>query len=186
GGAGADTMAGGAGDDTYYADTSDTITENAGEGTDTSVVEYVFDYTLGANVENLTLLDWAINGRGNELDNTLSGNDWNNLLFGYAGNDVWLGGNGNDEQLAGAGTDTMAGGAGNDTFLFAEGDFGGASTTTADEITDFTVGQDTIDLTQVDANTLLSGDQAFAFVGTAAFSGATGELRYEQISGNTY
>src|SRR5438270_12182117 len=87
GGAGNDVLNGGAGDDTYYAYGSDTITENAGEGPDTTVVAYVFDYTLSANVENLTLLDWAINGRGNELDNTLSGNDWNNLLFGYGGND---------------------------------------------------------------------------------------------------
>jgi hypothetical protein len=30
------------------------------------------------------------------------------------------------------------------------------------------------------------GDQAFAFVGADAFHGVAGELRYEQISGNTY
>src|SRR5438093_13689825 len=119
----------------------------------------------------------------------------NAQLIGYAnddrldggdGNDSISGDYGNDTLTGGAGSDRMTGGAGNDTFLFAEGDFGGASTTTADEITDFTGGQDKIDLTQVDANTLLVGDQAFAFVGTAGFSGATGELRYEQVSGNTY
>jgi hypothetical protein len=63
---------------------------------------------------------------------------------------------------------------------------GGATRGTADRITDFTSGQDKLDLAAVDANTLLGGDQAFAFVGTAAFSSTAGELRYEQVSGNTY
>jgi Ca2+-binding RTX toxin-like protein len=88
--------------------------------------------------------------------------------------------------IGGAGTDHMTGGAGNDMFAFANGDFGGATTATADEIVDFTSGQDTIDLSAVDANSLLGGDQAFAFIGTAAFSNTAGELRYEQLSGNTY
>jgi len=56
----------------------------------------------------------------------------------------------------------------------------------ADEITDFTHGEDHIRLNYVDANSLLTGDQAFAFMGTSAFDGHAGELRYEQISGNTY
>jgi len=68
----------------------------------------------------------------------------------------------------------------------ADGDFGGATTTTADEIIDFASGADKIDLSAVDANTLLAGDQAFSFIGTSAFSDTAGELRYEQISGNTY
>ena len=57
-------------------------------------------YTLGANVENLTLTGAGnINGTGNTLTNTLTGNAGNNMLDG------------------GAGTDTMAGGAGNDTYV---------------------------------------------------------------------
>ena len=79
----------------------------------------------------------------------------------------------------------MTGGAGNDLFVFGDGDFGGTTTATADEIVDFTSGQDTIDLTAVDANSLIAGDQAFAFIGTAAFGSSAGELRYEQISGDT-
>ena len=54
GGAGSDTMIGGAGNDTYVVDaTGDVVTEVAGEGTDT--VQASVSYTLGANVENLTL-----------------------------------------------------------------------------------------------------------------------------------
>ena len=45
---------------------------------------------------------------------------------------------------------------------------------------------DRIDLRLVDANSTRDYDQAFAFIGNAAFSGTAGELRYRQLSGNTY
>ena len=69
GGAGADTLSGGAGNDTYVVDNAgDVVTENASEGTD--LVQSAVTYTLGANVENLTLTGTAaINGTGNTLDN---------------------------------------------------------------------------------------------------------------------
>jgi serralysin len=47
-------------------------------------------------------------------------------------------------------------------------------------ITDFSHKQnDRIDLAQIDANARLAGNQAFDFIGTAAFSGARGQLRVE-------
>jgi Ca2+-binding RTX toxin-like protein len=55
---GADTMIGGAGNDTYYVDnTGDVVSELAAEGTDT--VQASISYTLGSQVENLVLLDFS-------------------------------------------------------------------------------------------------------------------------------
>jgi Ca2+-binding RTX toxin-like protein len=108
GGAGADIMTGGIGDDMYVVDNAaDSVTESANEGTDT--VQSSLAYTLGANVENLTLTGKsALSGTGNELDNVLTGNSGANTLTGYAGNDTLNGG---------AGADTMRGGIGNDTYV---------------------------------------------------------------------
>lgn len=116
GGGGVDTMIGGTGDDTYVVNgfqywfgwlLPETVTENLNEGNDT--VNSFITYTLGANVENLTLSGTAaINGTGNELDNILTGNSAVNTLNGGAGSDTMDGG---------AGADTMIGGLGNDTYV---------------------------------------------------------------------
>ena len=107
GGIGADTMTGGLGDDTYVVDNIlDTVVEAGSAGTDT--VRASVTYTLSANVEVLNLIgSTAINGTGNDLDNTVYGNTGNNTLYGLGGNDTL---NGN------TGADTMYGGAGNDTY----------------------------------------------------------------------
>uniref|UniRef100_UPI003D0C101E Ig-like domain-containing protein n=1 Tax=Sedimenticola sp. TaxID=1940285 RepID=UPI003D0C101E len=108
GGTGADEMIGGTGNDTYMVDdVGDTVTELAGEGEDS--VHASIDYTLGENVENLTLAGTDnLSGSGNMLDNRLTGNAGDNNLDGGAGNDTLNGG---------AGADTMLGGAGDDTYI---------------------------------------------------------------------
>jgi Ca2+-binding RTX toxin-like protein len=108
GGAGNDTLNGGAGNDTYIIDsTTNTLVENLDAGIDT--VESSVSYTLGSNLENLTLTGTgAINGTGNSLNNVILGNGANNTLNGGAGNDTLNGG---------AGNDTLNGGAGDDTYI---------------------------------------------------------------------
>jgi len=106
GGTGTDTMIGGTGNDTYVVDVaSDVVTEVVNEGIDT--VRSSLTYTLGANVENLTLTGTAnLNGTGNALDNVLTGNSSSNQLTGGAGNDHLDGGLGNDTMIGGTGDDT--------------------------------------------------------------------------------
>jgi Ca2+-binding RTX toxin-like protein len=124
GGAGVDTLVGGLGNDTYVVDNAgDIVTENAAEGTDT--VQSSVSWTLGNNLENLTLTGTAlINGTGNSLNNVLIGNSSANTLIGGAGDDTLNGG---------AGVDTLVGGTGNDTYKLGRGY--GADTVTENDAT---------------------------------------------------
>ena len=104
--AGADTMAGGLGNDTYVVDQAgDVVTEKAGEGTDT--VRSGIDYTLGLNVEGLELQGEARRGTGNALANTVTGNPWDNTLDGGAGADKLIGGAGDDTYVVDATGDVV-------------------------------------------------------------------------------
>ncbi|CAG1009602.1 Bifunctional hemolysin/adenylate cyclase [Burkholderiales bacterium] len=112
--AGVDTMRGGAGNDTYVVDaTGDVAVENAGEGNDR--VQSSVTFTLGANVEELTLTGTStISGTGNALSNALTGNAAANALVGGDGNDLVWGAGGNDTLSGGYGNDVLQGGDGND------------------------------------------------------------------------
>ena len=100
-------------------------------------------------------------------------------IFGGAGNDVLTGGAGSDLIFGGLRGDTLTGGAGNDIFRYDS--VAESNSTERDGIQDFNAG-DLIDLSRIDANTLLAGNQAFNFIGSAAFSNTAGELRFENIS----
>ncbi|WP_298191800.1 M10 family metallopeptidase C-terminal domain-containing protein [Novosphingobium sp.] len=117
---------------------------------------------------------------GSAVNNGLDGRDGNDRLEGRDGADSLLGGAGNDVLVGGKGSDALRGDAGADTFVFAVGDFGGKALGPADLILDFShVDKDRIDLSRVDANTLVSGNQAFVFIDTAAFGKVAGQLRVD-------
>ena len=115
GGSGVDTLQGGAGSDTYDIDASDVIEEASGAGAD--LVRAPFNYTLGANFENLTLTGSATTGIGNSANNVLTGNTENNLLTGMEGADRLVGAQGSDSLDGWSGADTMLGGAGDDLYV---------------------------------------------------------------------
>jgi Ca2+-binding RTX toxin-like protein len=138
-----DTLVGGAGDDVYnlIGGSKTLVVELAGGGTDTVISKG--DYTLGDNVENLTLSSTSADnwgGTGNGLNNVILGNGGNNFLLGMGGNDTINGGAGNDYIYGGVGSDRLTGGAGKDTFRFEKG-------SGQDVVTDFTkIQHDAIDL----------------------------------------
>ena len=164
GGAGADTMIGGAGNDTYHVDsTGDVVTELAGEGTDTVLSTISYDL-MGKNVENATLTGL--------LNRNLLGSDESNTLIGNAGANI----------LAGrGGIDYLTGGGGADTF-----DYNAVSDSTFaayDRIYDLEAA-DIIDLSGIDANANVAGNQAFVKV--AAFSNTAGQMTLTYNSGGGF
>lgn len=122
-----DALRGGLGDDRYMLfSNSDTVTELAGEGFDTVMLNNVAQHTLAENVEGLevvtatgsaTLVGNALGNRisGSAFNDTLSGLDGNDTLVGMDGQDELRGGDGNDSLHGGQGIDTLSGGAGDDT-----------------------------------------------------------------------
>jgi Ca2+-binding RTX toxin-like protein len=187
--AGIDTMIGGNGNDTYYVDhASDVVSETSSTGGIDTVIASV-TRTLGNYQENLTLSGTAaINGTGNALANRLVGNGAANVLTGGAGNDTLSSGAGNDRLVGGTGKDTLTGGTGNDIFDFNALNETGLNSTAWDVITDFTRGQDKIDLSTLDANTATAVNDAFRSVigSTSAFT-AAGQLKVVNgvLYGNT-
>ena len=114
GGLGKDTLVGGAGSDTYSIGSANAIIiEQANEGND--IVNSSITYTLGANLERLTLVGTkSINGSGNAASNIILGNSSSNVINGFAGDDAINGNDGNDFLTGDTGNDTLAGGFGND------------------------------------------------------------------------
>jgi Ca2+-binding RTX toxin-like protein len=103
---------------------------------------------------------------GAELDGSLR------ILSG-AGDDMLLGGAGADILYGGLGADHLEGGAGNDIYTYrGAAESGGQA---RDDLM-FAAG-DRIDLSAIDAIVGTPANEAFAWIGAAAFTGTAGELR---------
>jgi Ca2+-binding RTX toxin-like protein len=184
GGAGIDSLIGGLGNDTYIIDSlTDTINEDLGAGIDTVLSSLT--YTLGANLESLTLTGSAVlSGTGNSLNNVITGNaganilsgeDGNDKLNGDAGADSLIGGLGNDNLNGGAGADSLIGGLGNDSYL-------------VDNIGDLVIelANEGIDQVATSINYSLVGTEieSLTLTGTADLIG-TGNAYNNSLTGNT-
>ncbi|MEI6746209.1 MAG: FG-GAP-like repeat-containing protein [Methylococcaceae bacterium] len=140
-----------------------------GEGTDEIVTSVA--------TENVITNISAKPSKGNDQ---LVGTDKNDKLSALAGNDSLIGGQGSD---------TLTGGKGSDIFIFNNESESWITSTTRDTITDFKHSEsDKIDLSAIDANAKLAKDQAFTFIGNAAFSktDASGQLRFDVTSHTIY
>jgi Ca2+-binding RTX toxin-like protein len=202
GGSGTDSLNGGLADDVldgglhndrlYGEDGHDVL--NGGDGADYLAGGRGVDLLDGgAHNDRLTGFIDADRLLGRDGDDLMNGGSGNDHLDGGSGADRVLGGNGvdvlrggdGDDALSGGiGRDVLTGGAGSDMFIFRDGDTG-ATARAADTIRDFDGNGDRVNLRSVDA--IAGGeDDKFSFIGTDAFSGDAGELRYQVIDGNTF
>ena len=193
----------------------DTVAELPGGGTDTiriarAVADFGIDdttwytsYTLGTEIENGLVLgidDFDL--VGNAARNVLTGNVGANLLDGQGGNDVLNGGFGADTLLGGLGNDalnggneddllaggdgldTLTGGAGADRFRF---DTTPRATTNRDVIADYSVADDTIELSLAIFTKLALGvlDPAAFGLGAVATDAAQ-RILYDDATGSLF
>ncbi|HET7062351.1 MAG TPA: calcium-binding protein [Nitrosospira sp.] len=150
---GSDYIGGGTGDDSLYGD----------EGNDS---------VYGGDGNDLLRGDW---GWGSDLygNDYLNGGNGNDKLYGGSGNDWLYGGDSNDVLTGGLGKDFLSGGNGSDVFDFDStsespwwardtiSDFSGARWQWDPWIGFHLVAGDKIDLSTIDANSFVSGNQAF-------------------------
>jgi Ca2+-binding RTX toxin-like protein len=119
-------------------------------------------------------------GLGNDQ---LAGGGADDILHGDGGRDTLSGLGGNDELRGGTNGDQLAGGAGADRFVYTT--VLDSSPFRPDTVADFSHAQvDLIDLSVIDANAAVAGNQAFIFIGAAAFSNVPGQLHYSAAGGS--
>ena len=142
--------------------------------------DFIFSAAGARNFTGTTSADTLF---GSRYGDTLNGNSGNDQLLGGLGNDRLLGGSGNDRIFGGSGYDVLTGNTGFDEFHFnAVAD--SLPDTTRDRITDFQLDIDIIDLSDIDARVGTAGNQAFSWIGGAAFT-AAGQLRYSYSGTDT-
>ncbi len=125
--------------------------------------------------------------RGGAGRDDLYGGSGHDKLFGDASDDYLSGGSGDDSLQGGTGIDFAWGGPGADTFIYKRIADAPVNAAGYDTVGFLTTGADQIVLLSIDANTegAANGNQAFTFIGTAAFNGSAGQLRYDVIDADS-
>ncbi|MDX2288479.1 MAG: M10 family metallopeptidase C-terminal domain-containing protein [Hyphomicrobiaceae bacterium] len=169
---GADVVRAGDGNDTVYGNIGNDALY-AGAGNDRLYGGPGLDRLFGDGGD-----DVIFGGSDNDV---AMGGDGNDRLFGEAGNDTLRGDAGADWLTGGLGRDVLYGGSGRDRYDYnAPSESRGTS---RDLIADFQRRLDDIDVSSVDANTTVAGNQRFAFIGDNPFSGVAGQLRADVVGG---
>jgi Ca2+-binding RTX toxin-like protein len=208
GGSGDDIIHGGSGSDTVsflytagpvYVDLADGVAfGQAGSDSLNSIENIVgsayYDDLYGDETANVIYgmggIDYLFGRLG---DDTLFGGDDTDLLVGDLGNDHLDGGRGGDSIYGGDGVDFLDGGAGGDYLNGGEKADVFVYTETTDSvigkmdlIADYKDGKDILDVSLIDANEGLTGNQAFFQV--EAFTGVAGQLvlSYDSGTGRTF
>ncbi len=154
----------------------DTVSyDNAPSGVRVSLAISGIQSTIGGGRD--TLINFE-NITGSSFSDKLTGDSLDNKLSGGNGNDTLIGGDGNDTLVGGAGADQMSGSNGNDSFVFLNiGEIGVG----VEVITDFTSGQDKLDLSAIDAKTGFALNDSFSFITKATLTkdNANGALWFE-------
>ncbi len=130
--------------------------------------------------------------KGDEDDDYLRGQDGADTLYGGDGDDRLMGGIGNDRIFGNQGADILEGGSGADWFDFNRVE--DSQGWDHDRIVGFdgagSWGGDLIDVGGIDANTGVSGNQRFEFLGAVSdsqgLSHGAGHLWTVNTGGNTY
>jgi Ca2+-binding RTX toxin-like protein len=176
GNSGADTLFGGNGNDSLNGGAHDDLVY--GEAGNDSLLGHVgHDLLSGGDGAD------TLNGQGD--NDTLQGGISADRLLGDLGDDHLSGGDGADTLQGGPGADTLVGGTGADRFSFAA--LTESGDTVADLLLEFLQADgDKIDISVIDPSPL-AGNQAFAFVGQAAFlANGTAQVRYSHAGGQTF
>jgi Ca2+-binding RTX toxin-like protein len=176
GGAGNDTITGGSGVNFLRGNDGDDVITGGDEGDQLFGDAGNDSITGGAGVDDI---------RGGIGNDTLNGGGGNDTILGGDGADTINGGDGDDTIIGGDGQDTMSGGAGADCFIFNA--ITDSTLAASDLILDFVYADDDrIDLSPIDANTTVAGDEAFTWIGVNTAFTAAGQLRAASGSAGTW
>jgi serralysin len=194
GGAGADTMRGGAGADAFYGGANDD-TVSYDSSTSRVIVDLqnsgtTFGDAVGDtydSIEYFVASNWADQLRGDSGSNNFNGGARSDRLYGRGGDDILDGDLGADAIYGNSGIDVMTGGDDTlrDRFIYFNLSESGTGLGNRDIITDFTSGEDRIEISRFDAQADVAGNNAFDFIGTSQFNGTSGQLRYQKYGAYT-
>ncbi len=190
GGAGADTLIfetfkstyrGGGGNDIFHSVGWQNVIDG-GKGRDTvSYAPRIDDSTQGDSAVTIDLAKQSVQTGSNRFETLKSIEN----AIGSDLDDVIIGSKGANKLTGAGGLDVLAGGGGADRFVYVKTSDAPVFSDLAEGITDFSRRQnDKIDLAGIDAQTGVAGNQAFDFIGSAGFSGAKGQLRFQANQAN--